>query len=131
MNPLRKRFFGDTVVAQRYTGEAMGLLDALHDQMRMSGVDHMEMRKVLGNGVELKAISKFGQDEVHVRVLTPRRAGGAKPREYCVWEDDAESFTEPKTLIRHYGPYVGVGSSVHMGGQVVGSSALPEPYDNQ
>lgn len=126
MNPLRKRFTGDTVVAQRYTGEAMGLLDAVYDQMRMNELSQLTLHKTLGNGVELHASSRFGQDEIRIHV-TPvgGRAGGA-PREYCIWEGDDERFTDPITGIADIGPCTGVNSDIVFGSWVSGAGIFPE-----
>lgn len=116
MNPLRKRFFGDTVVAQRYTGEALGLLDALHDQMRMGGLSQYSLQRTLGNGVELTAISSFGQDEIHIRVITPPTDKRGAIREYCVWEDDYEHFSEAVQLVYPVGPATADGNKIYLAG---------------
>lgn len=115
MNPLRKRFFGDTVVAQRYTGEAMGLLDAVYDQMRMNSLGQLTLHKTLGNGVEIRASSRFGQDEIQIHAVTPGGVSGAQGREYCVWEGDDEHFTPPIDGIAAFGPCTGANSEVVFG----------------
>ena len=123
MNPVRKRFFGDTVVAQRYTGEALVLLSTVHDQKRLGGIGYHTLSKTLANGVELTAISAEGHDEVHVRVTTPTPAARGRVRSYCVWEADYEKFSAPVQGLSITGPATADGVTVYL----VGASEQPSP----
>lgn len=115
MNPLRKRFFGLTVTAQRFTGQAMGLLAAVHDQMRLGGLSQLTMKRRVGP-VELIASSRFGQDEIRVFVPPSAAAELGAIREYCVWEGDEELFSEPYFGYVITGPVLFSADSFHMGG---------------
>lgn len=101
-NPLRKRFFGDTETAQRYVGEAGDLLEAVHRQR--GDLEVYQMHRVLGNGVELFAATRNGQDEIRINVSSRPRSSGGNVREYCVWEGDDELFSDPIEFYACSGP---------------------------
>lgn len=115
MNPLRKRFFGDTEVAQRYVGEAGDLLEAVHRQR--GDLTVYQMHRTLGNGVELFAATRNGQDEV--RILVKPKAGNpsGKARAYCVWENDEDLLTDPMIGTYIMGPHT-AGHDIQFGGQI-------------
>lgn len=137
MNPLRKRFFGDTEIAQRYTGEATDLLEAVHRQR--GDLEVYQMHRVLGNGVELFAATRFGQDEIRIVYQPKPKRIGEGAREYCVWEGDNETFTAAieclgvngsASFAQCYGPFAGAGSHVHIGSTKSGGQVLRDG-DNQ
>lgn len=71
---MRKRYFGDEMIAQEYTRDATNLLAMVKHDMKFNGLGQLSRRVVLANGVILMASSVFGQDEV--RVYAPPVTGG-------------------------------------------------------
>lgn len=63
---MRKRFYGDTRAAQEYTRDAALLLAKVKGDMKFAGLAQGAREIELPNGVRIRAISRFGQDEVHV-----------------------------------------------------------------
>lgn len=72
---MRKRYFGDTRVAQEYTRDATVLLDQVKQQMQYAGLFQLSQRVDLPNGVIMAVSSVFGQDEI--RVFAPPGVGQA------------------------------------------------------
>jgi hypothetical protein len=70
-DPPRKRFFGDTTIAQHYIGPATKLLDSVKGQMGYNNLAQLSRQVTLPGGVVLFAQSVFGQDEI--RVYAPPR----------------------------------------------------------
>lgn len=86
MDPLRKRFFGDTAAAQHYIGPAVKLLGQVKHQMGFNSLQQLSRQVVLAGGVVLFAHSAFGQDEIRVYVPpAPAAAGGGAPARPPRW----------------------------------------------
>lgn len=65
-DPVRKRFSGDTHVAQEYTRDATKLLGFVKEQMGFAGLNQLSKQITLENGVVLFAASSHGQDEIRI-----------------------------------------------------------------
>lgn len=63
---MRKRFFGDTMIAQEYTRDASNLLEMVKHQMSFAKLQQGSRQITLENGVILMASSRFGQDEIQI-----------------------------------------------------------------
>lgn len=89
---MRKRFFGDTNIAQAYTKDAANLLATVKHDMSYANLQQGSRQVDLPNGVVLFAASRFGQDEVRIFAPPPvadkssaRENWGKVLVDYTIW----------------------------------------------
>lgn len=115
---MRKRFYingkpvAGSVEHAPYLHTAHALLDMVKQRMKTGNLQQLAQQYTTETGVTLRALSRFGQDEIWVDVPQSASAGlPRKAREYCVWGPTKVAYSQaftgvPSLPITDGGPLV-------------------------